>query len=51
MWGIDPFDQWGVELGKSIAKQVLPALRGESAALDPSTRHLLGVIRRMGEAG
>jgi glucose-6-phosphate isomerase len=51
VWGINPFDQWGVELGKSIAKKVLPALRGESPALDPSTSHLLSVIRRMGEAG
>ena len=26
MWGIDSFDQWGVELGKVMAKQLAPAL-------------------------
>ena len=49
VWGINPFDQFGVELGKTIAAQILPALRGESVALHASTRHLLGVIRRLGE--
>jgi glucose-6-phosphate isomerase len=43
VWGIDPFDQWGVELGKQLARSVLPALAegaqaAESAALDPATR-------------
>ncbi len=27
IWDIDPFDQWGVELGKEIALQILPGLR------------------------
>jgi glucose-6-phosphate isomerase len=36
--GINPFDQWGVELGKEMANALLPALRGESVAgLDAST--------------
>ena len=26
VWGVDSFDQWGVELGKSMAGQLLPAL-------------------------
>ena len=26
LWGIDSFDQWGVELGKQIAGTILPAL-------------------------
>jgi glucose-6-phosphate isomerase len=51
VWGIDSFDQWGVELGKKIAGQVLPALRGKPAELHPATAHLLSVIRRIGEAG
>lgn len=51
VWGINAFDQWGVELGKTIAGEILPALRGAPAELDAATRHLLGVIRRMGEAG
>ena len=34
VWGIDSFDQWGVELGKVLAKQILPAIEGSSEALD-----------------
>jgi glucose-6-phosphate isomerase len=48
IWGIDAFDQWGVELGKRIAGQVLPALRGADEPLHPSTRHLLAVIHKQG---
>jgi len=40
-----------VELGKAIAGQVLPAMRGKPANLHPATAHLLGIIRRMGESG
>jgi len=47
LWGIDPFDQWGVELGKTIAGQVLPAVRGADAVLHPATHHLLGVIHKL----
>jgi glucose-6-phosphate isomerase len=36
--GINPFDQFGVELGKEIAKAVE---RGDSAAFDPSTEALI----------
>jgi glucose-6-phosphate isomerase len=46
IWGIDSFDQWGVELGKTIAGRILPALRGGEAALHPATHHLLGLIRK-----
>jgi glucose-6-phosphate isomerase len=51
VWGINPFDQWGVELGKKIAGQVLPAIRGKAAELHPATSHLLSLIRRIGESG
>jgi glucose-6-phosphate isomerase len=47
LWGINAFDQWGVELGKSIARQILPALESEGAntsALDLSTQFLLETI-------
>jgi glucose-6-phosphate isomerase len=50
VWGINSFDQWGVELGKTIAGQILPAVRGGSAALHPATHHLLGIIQKMGRA-
>ena len=42
IWNINPFDQWGVELGKQLAQHVLKAMAGgDTAALDPSTRRLL----------
>jgi glucose-6-phosphate isomerase len=48
VWGIDSFDQWGVELGKQLAQQVGPAISGDDAALaeqDPSTRSLIAYYR------
>ncbi len=50
LWDINAFDQFGVELGKTIAGQILPALQGASPQLHASTRHLLDVIRKLGEA-
>ena len=51
LWGINAFDQWGVELGKRLAGELLPAVRGEGAAPeDPVTRELLSVIRRKSSA-
>ncbi|RFA17343.1 glucose-6-phosphate isomerase [Subtercola boreus] len=44
IWGIDSFDQWGVELGKQLALQVTPAVGGDAAALgeqDSSTKALI----------
>ncbi|WP_284447122.1 glucose-6-phosphate isomerase [Fluviibacter phosphoraccumulans] len=43
IWGINSFDQWGVELGKQLASRVLPVLNGDAAkeALDASTRGLI----------
>ncbi|MGM0385563.1 MAG: glucose-6-phosphate isomerase [Actinomycetota bacterium] len=44
VWGIDSFDQWGVELGKQLALQIAPAVAGDAAALaaqDPSTGALV----------
>ena len=49
IWGIDAFDQFGVELGKRIAGRVLPALRGADETLHPATRHLLDVIHEQGK--
>jgi len=48
VWGIDSFDQWGVELGKQLAQQVGPAIAGDAAALaeqDASTRALIAYYR------
>lgn len=48
IWNINPFDQFGVELGKSIAKRVEPAVSGGKIRdeLDPATRQLLNRIAR-----
>ena len=41
LWGINAFDQFGVELGKQVASCLLPALQGEGEADDAVTRALL----------
>ena len=42
IWGINSFDQWGVELGKTLASRILGDLRGgERLAHDPSTGALI----------
>ncbi|WP_206502590.1 glucose-6-phosphate isomerase [Streptomyces chrestomyceticus] len=49
IWNIDSFDQWGVELGKVLAKRVEPALTegAEVAGLDASTKSLVATYRAM----
>jgi glucose-6-phosphate isomerase len=42
LWGLNSFDQWGVELGKVLARQLVPQLdAGDVAGLDGSTAGLL----------
>jgi glucose-6-phosphate isomerase len=48
VWGVDSFDQWGVELGKKLAVEVGPAVAGDPDALaaqDGSTRGLVEYYR------
>jgi glucose-6-phosphate isomerase len=47
IWGINSFDQFGVELGKELSQTLHPMLTGESdaAVLDPSTRSLVEAYR------
>jgi glucose-6-phosphate isomerase len=46
LWGINSFDQWGVELGKSLATRVLAELEGGPAgAHDPSTEALIARLK------
>ena len=48
IWGINSFDQWGVELGKQLALQIAPAIEGDDEALssqDASTAALLKYYR------
>ena len=50
LWGINAFDQFGVELGKQVASRLLPALHGESQASDVVTQALLAVIHSQANA-
>jgi len=48
VWGIDSFDQWGVELGKQLALQIAPAISKDDSALaaqDESTKALISYYR------
>jgi glucose-6-phosphate isomerase len=47
LWGINAYDQWGVELGKQLAAQIAPALDdpGKAQGFDSSTRGLLAALR------
>ena len=50
IWSIDSFDQWGVELGKVLAKQIIPELESEAdpeLAHDSSTNALIRRYRRL----
>jgi glucose-6-phosphate isomerase len=46
IWNIYSFDQWGVELGKQLAKVILGELNGQSGEHDSSTRQLIEYYRR-----
>ncbi|WP_028263656.1 glucose-6-phosphate isomerase [Atopobium fossor] len=47
VWGLDSYDQWGVELGKQLAKQITPAFHDDNvlAQQDASTRALIEFYR------
>jgi glucose-6-phosphate isomerase len=46
VWGINSFDQWGVELGKVLARDIEPRLAsGDLAGLDASTAALVQALR------
>ncbi|MFF0646790.1 glucose-6-phosphate isomerase [Streptomyces tendae] len=49
IWNIDSFDQWGVELGKVLAKRIEPALTegAEVPGLDASTAALVAAYREL----
>jgi glucose-6-phosphate isomerase len=54
IWQIDSFDQWGVELGKVLAKRIVPELKSGAAAAsahDSSTQTLLKRIARLRPRG
>ena len=49
VWGIDSFDQWGVELGKALAQKIIPELESQDEpelSHDGSTSSLIRRYRR-----
>ena len=48
VWGLDSYDQWGVELGKQLAKQITPAFHDDEAlsGQDASTKALIDFYRK-----
>ncbi|AKS32634.1 glucose-6-phosphate isomerase [Mycolicibacterium goodii] len=46
IWGIDSFDQWGVELGKTQAKALLPVITGDKAPAAQSDSSTDALVRR-----
>ncbi len=53
IWGIDSFDQWGVELGKALASAIVPELTGDAPVLghDSSTNALIEHYRALNGRG
>ena len=47
LWGVNSFDQWGVEHGKQMAREILPELLAGTGSFDASTTGLLAAIREM----
>jgi glucose-6-phosphate isomerase len=49
IWNLNSFDQWGVELGKQLAKVILPELEGPDAVTshDASTNGLIAELKRL----
>jgi glucose-6-phosphate isomerase len=45
VWNINPFDQWGVELGKQLAGKILPELLGNKPATSPHDSSTSGLIK------
>ena len=50
IWGIDSFDQWGVELGKVLANRIIPELTSAAPLKhDVSTNALIERYRNLGQ--
>jgi glucose-6-phosphate isomerase len=47
VWGINAFDQWGVELGKKLAERIAPLVAGQGTADSASLRATLSLLGRL----
>lgn len=52
VWNVNSYDQWGVELGKQLAKKILPEIKGaeDASAHDSSTNGLINAARALRKA-
>ena len=52
IWNVNSYDQWGVELGKQLAKKILPEIKGaeDVSAHDSSTNGLINAARALRKA-
>ena len=50
IWGVNSYDQWGVELGKALANELIPVVKGdaEGTGLDGSTAGLVAALKGRG---
>jgi glucose-6-phosphate isomerase len=48
VWDINPFDQWGVELGKKLAERLAPAVRGDADAT-PLSASLARLVAKLAD--
>jgi glucose-6-phosphate isomerase len=46
IWGINAFDQWGVELGKKLAESLAPVLEDPAKNADPALATLLAQVAK-----
>jgi glucose-6-phosphate isomerase len=46
IWGIDSFDQWGVELGKTQAKALLPVITSDQSPAEQTDSSTDALVRR-----
>ena len=51
IWNVNSYDQWGVELGKQLAKKILPEIKGNKTVTthDSSTNGLINAVRALRE--
>jgi glucose-6-phosphate isomerase len=51
VWGVNAFDQWGVELGKRLAESIVPLVGGRADRTARTLRHTLRKLRSLRDCG
>ena len=50
LWDVNSFDQWGVQLGKRLASELIPAVRGDAGVTPVAVAGALAALRRRNDA-